>query len=58
MHRWAMGLWLLLLGNADAQTPLGLPVEGVQTIRLDNRAGNNQIQFVSTAPMEEIRGTA
>lgn len=59
--RWMVGL--LFFGYMAAQqvfaeTALGLPVEGVQTIVLSNRVGKNQIQFVSTAPMEEIHGTA
>lgn len=59
MHLWiAVLITVFASGSVGAQTPLGLPVEGVQTIRLTDRAGKNQIQFVSTAPMEEIHGTA
>ena len=62
MHkRWLLGL--LLAGSFGvsqvfAETALGLDVEGVQTIVLNSKVGKNQIQFVSTAPMEEIHGTA
>lgn len=51
-------LALGLPGMAQAQTALGLSVEGVQTIVLNDQVGKNQIQFVSAAPLEEIRGTA
>jgi len=44
--------------SIDADTSLGLSVEGVQTVRLNNDVGKNQIQFVSDAPMEKIHGTA
>ena len=44
--------------SVDAGTSLGLSVEGVQTVRLNNAVGKNQIQFVSDAPMEKIHGTA
>lgn len=44
--------------GAFAETSLGLPVEGTQTVILSNDVGKNQIQFVSSAPMEEIHGTA
>ena len=61
--RWMIGL--LFIGCMTAQQicaetahVLGLPVEGVQTIVLSDRVGVNQIRFVSTAPMEEIHGTA
>ena len=63
MKRWMIGL--LFFGWMAAQQVcaetahgLGLPVKGVQTIVLSNRVGENQIRFVSTAPMEEIHGTA
>ncbi|MCS6807256.1 MAG: YceI family protein [Bacteroidota bacterium] len=32
--------------------------KGNKTIKLDNRYGNNQVQFHSKAPLEEINGTA
>lgn len=59
--RWIIGLFLFGCVAAQqvwAETPLGLPVEGVQTIVLRNEVGKNQIQFVSSAPLEEIHGTA
>lgn len=59
--QWMVGLLFFGWMTAQqvcAETALGLPVEGVQTIVLSNRVGKNQIQFVSTAPMEEIHGTA
>ena len=37
---------------------LGLPVEGVKTVTISNAVGQNQVRFVSTAPLEEIQGTA
>ena len=46
------------LNEPPSAHALGLPVEGVQTVVLSNRVGKNQIQFVSTAPLEEIHGTA
>lgn len=46
------------LSQVFAETALGLPVENVQTVKLSNDVGKNQIQFVSSAPMEEIHGTA
>lgn len=48
----------LLCAQAQAKTALGLSVEGMQTIQLNNKVGKNQINFVSAAPMEEIHGTA
>ncbi len=59
--RWVFALLLTAYIGAQqvwAETALGLPVEGVQTIVLSNAVGKNQIRFVSTAPMEEIHGTA
>ncbi|MCY3683182.1 MAG: YceI family protein [Gemmatimonadetes bacterium] len=59
--RWIIGLFFLGCFAAQqvwAETSLGLPVEGVQTIVLRNEVGKNQIQFVSSAPLEEIHGTA
>ena len=41
-----------------AETAMGLAVTGVQTVLLDSKVGKNQIQFVSSAPMEEIHGSA
>jgi len=60
-RRWILGLLLagcLSVQQAWAETALGLSVEGVQTIRLSDKVGVNQIQFVSDAPMEKIHGTA
>ena len=59
--RWIIGLFFVGCVAAQqvcAETSLGLPVEGVQTIVLRNEVGKNQIQFVSSAPLEEIHGTA
>jgi polyisoprenoid-binding protein YceI len=52
-----LGFALLGLPQAQAETALGLSVEGVQTIGLSNTIGKNQIKFVSAAPMEKIHGT-
>ena len=59
--RWIIGLFFVGCVAAQevcAETSLGLPVEGVQTIVLRNEVGKNQIRFVSSAPLEEIHGTA
>ena len=59
--RWTIGLFFVGCVAAQqvwAETSLGLPVEGVQTIVLRNEVGKNQIRFVSSAPLEEIHGTA
>lgn len=60
MNRWMMVVFVALCttGRVLAQTALGLPVDGVKTIWLNDQVGKNQVQFVSAAPMEEIRGTA
>ena len=59
--RWIIGLFFVgcvIVQEVWAETSLGLPVEGVQTVVLRNEVGKNQIQFVSSAPLEEIHGTA
>lgn len=59
--RWIVGLFFvgcITVQQVWAETALGLPVEGVQTIVLHNEVGKNQIRFVSSAPLEEIHGTA
>ena len=59
--RWIIGLFFvgcIAAQEVCAETALGLPVEGVQTIVLRNEVGKNQIRFVSSAPLEEIHGTA
>ena len=59
--RWIIGLFFVgcvTVQQVWAETSLGLPIEGVQTIVLRNEVGKNQIQFVSSAPLEEIHGTA
>ncbi len=59
--RWIIGLLFIgciTVQQVWAETALGLPVEGVQTIVLCNEVGKNQIRFVSSAPLEEIHGTA
>ena len=61
MNRWIISLSFVGCITAQqvcAETSLGLPVQGVQTIVLRNEVGKNQIQFVSSAPLEEIHGTA
>ena len=42
----------------NAQTGFGLPIEVIQTVALSDSVGRNQMVFVSTAPLEEIHGTA
>ena len=44
--------------EAAAQTGFGLPVEGEKTVALSSKVGENQIVFVSTAPLEDIHGAA
>ena len=59
--RWIVGLFFvgcIVAQQVCAEASLGLPVEGVQTIVLRNEVGKNQIRFVSSAPLEEIHGTA
>ena len=59
--RWIIGLFFvgcIAAQEVCAESALGLPVEGVQTIVLRNEVGKNQIRFVSSAPLEEIHGTA
>ena len=59
--RWVVGLFFvgcIAAQEVCAESALGLPVEGVQTIVLRNEVGKNQIRFVSSAPLEEIHGTA
>lgn len=51
-------LGLIHTSSLQADTALGLSVDGVQMVRLNNDVGKNQIQFVSDAPMEKIHGTA
>ena len=60
MLRYAIILFgvCLFYTQAQAQTALGLSVDGVKTVALNNKVGKNQIGFVSAAPMEEIHGTA
>ena len=45
-------------GPTDAGTGFGLPVGGVKKVELRDEVGMNQIVFLSTAPLEEIHGTA
>ncbi|MBT4137340.1 MAG: YceI family protein [Candidatus Latescibacteria bacterium] len=60
LQRFMIVIALGFLGVSPilAETPLGLAVEGVQKIRLNNKVGKSQIKFVSEAPMENIHGTA
>lgn len=60
LHRFMIVIVLGLLGVSPvlAETSLGLAVEGVQKIQLNNKVGKSQVKFVSAAPMEEIHGTA
>jgi polyisoprenoid-binding protein YceI len=39
-------------------TGFNLNAKGAKTVKLDNKVGNNQVQFNSKAPLEEINGTA
>ncbi len=41
-----------------AKTQLGSGISGIKTIELTNKAGQNLIEFISTAPLEDIHGTA
>lgn len=43
---------------ADAQTGFGLPIQGRKTVVFSDKVGRNQMVFISTAPLEEIHGTA
>ena len=50
--RWIVGIFFvgcITVQQVWAETLLGLPVEGVQTIVLRNEVGKNQIRFVSSA---------
>lgn len=60
LQRFMIVIALGLLGVSPtlAETSLGLTIEGVQKIRLNNKVGKSQVKFVSAAPMEEIHGTA
>ncbi|MDP6777399.1 MAG: YceI family protein [Candidatus Latescibacteria bacterium] len=49
---------VLIAGPAGAQTGFGLPLKGEKTVVLSDKVGRNQMVFVSTAPLEEIHGTA
>ena len=57
---WPLVLLICLLWAAEtpAETGFGLPIEGQKTVTLSNKVGKNQITFTSTAPLEEIEGTA
>ena len=41
-----------------AETGFGLPAAGAKTVHLSDGVGKNQMKFTSTAPLEEISGTA
>ncbi len=65
MMRVRIGAWgavvlavVLTTYPADAQTGFGLPIEGRRTVVFSDKVGRNQMVFVSTAPLEEIHGTA
>ena len=52
-------LWsLVMVGSTSARVGFGLPVEGSRTVVISDRVGQNQVRFVSSAPLEEIYGTA
>jgi len=58
---WAMSIAamvLLLPLSVQAQTALGSGITGIKKIVLTNDAGQNLIEFISTAPLEDIHGTA
>jgi polyisoprenoid-binding protein YceI len=49
----------ILFAKTDAfATGFNLAAKGAKAIKLDNKIGNNQTQFNSKAPLEEINGTA
>lgn len=60
------GLYLALIvsmvfaGSAiqAGATGFGLGVSGIKKVTFDNRVGTNQIVFTSTAPLEDIEGSA
>jgi polyisoprenoid-binding protein YceI len=54
----AVLICLLASVPASAEPGFGLPVTGRKTVVISDRVGENQIRFVSTAPLEEIHGTA
>ncbi len=58
---WVMSIVaivLLLPLSTQAQTALGNGITGIKKIVLTNDAGQNLIEFISTAPLEDIHGTA
>jgi polyisoprenoid-binding protein YceI len=49
----------ILFAQTDAfATGFNLGAKGAKAIKLDNKIGNNQAQFNSKAPLEDINGTA
>ncbi len=44
--------------ETHAATGFNLNAKGAKSVKLDNKIGNNQAQFNSKAPLEEINGTA
>ncbi len=49
----------ILFAQTDAfATGFNLGAKGAKAIKLDNKIGNNQAQFSSKAPLEDINGTA
>ncbi len=54
---------IVLAGIIFAQTHafatgFNLSAKGAKAIKLDNKVGNNQAQFISKAPLEDINGSA
>lgn len=50
-------LTLLFIHTSVFATGFNLSAKGAKSIKLDNKVGNNQVQFNSKAPLEEINGT-
>lgn len=50
-------LGVLFFHTSGFATGFNLAAKGAKSIKLDNRVGNNQVQFNSKAPLEEINGT-
>lgn len=51
-------IFCLIIGDSYAQTSLNPIASGKKKIVLTNEAGQNIIEFLSSAPLEDIHGTA
>ncbi len=49
---------LLAIATASQAQPLKVTASGSKTVKLSDRVGKNQFEWLSTAPLEEIKGTA